>query len=39
MGMLYDKSIMALVIFSVGIQFAAIPLFWIVSRKIKLGQN
>ena len=34
MGVLYDKSIFALVVFSVIIQLAAIPLFWIVANKL-----
>ena len=33
MGMLYDESILALVIFSMVIQLSAIPLLWIVMRR------
>lgn len=39
MGYLYDKSIIALVTFSVIIQFAAIPLFWIVAHKMRISTN
>ena len=35
MGVLYDISINALVIFSVAIQLLAVPLLWIVMKKIK----
>ncbi len=35
MGVLYDYSIVAMVIFSVAIQFASIPLLYIVSRSVK----
>jgi predicted MFS family arabinose efflux permease len=34
MGILYDSSINALVIFSVAIQLVAIPLLWFVSRGV-----
>lgn len=36
MGILYDISIPTLVIFSMTIQLLAVPLLWIVMRKIKL---
>lgn len=39
MGYLYDKSIIALVTFSVIIQFAAIPLFWIFAHKMRISTN
>lgn len=39
MGMLYDKSIFALIVFSVSIQFAAIPLFCVVAYKMRLRRN
>ncbi|KAB8319616.1 MFS transporter [Tolypothrix campylonemoides VB511288] len=32
MGILYDQSVSLLVVFSVVIQFAAIPIFWLVGR-------
>ncbi len=35
MGMLYDVSILSLVIFSIFIQLLAVPLLWVVMRKIR----
>jgi hypothetical protein len=32
MGLLYDLSLPALIVFSVAIQLAAIPLFWLVGK-------
>jgi predicted MFS family arabinose efflux permease len=37
MGILYDISIPALVIFSMALQLLAVPLLWIVMKKIKLN--
>lgn len=34
MGFLYDVSLPALIIFSVVIQAAAIPLFWLVGKSV-----
>lgn len=34
MGILYDLYLPALVIFSVGIQLLAVPLLWVVMKKI-----
>ncbi|WP_058466125.1 MFS transporter [Legionella cincinnatiensis] len=34
MGILYDTSILAVVVFSVGIQLLALPLLWMVMKKI-----
>ncbi|BAZ26987.1 major facilitator superfamily MFS_1 [Kalymmatonema gypsitolerans NIES-4073] len=37
MGILYDQSVSLLVVFSVVIQFAAIPIFWLVGRHSRLS--
>jgi MFS family permease len=37
MGILYDQSVNLLVVFSVVIQFAAIPIFWLVGRHSRLS--
>lgn len=38
MGILYDVSIISLVIFSVTIQLLAVPLLWIVMKKLNNHQ-
>lgn len=39
MGLLYDTSLLALIIFSVVIQVAAIPMFWLVGRHVGLDHT
>lgn len=38
MGILYDQSVSLLVVFSVVIQFAAIPIFWLVGKHSRLSK-
>ncbi len=37
MGVLYDKSVMLIVLFSVAVQFVSLPLLWVVSKKGRLA--